>query len=86
VGDSAAAIDQHADLPATVAAELGHRPGKFLIDNAIRGDAASRETFELPNIVGLQALRIAEDLDRVSSPMVGPRSAGCRSRPDLATV
>ena len=63
VGDRAAAVDQDTDLAAALAAEPRHRPRELLVDEAIRGNAAPGEAFELSDLMGLETVCVAEDLD-----------------------
>jgi hypothetical protein len=66
VGDSAAAVDQDPHLAAAVAAERRHRPRELLVDEAIRGNPAPGEAFELADLMGLEAVCVAEYLDGCS--------------------
>ena len=61
--DVAAAIDQDADLPPDLPADLGQLPREFLRQQPIGGNAAPEEARELANLTGLEAVRPAEDLD-----------------------
>ncbi len=61
--DVAAAIDQNADLPPDLPADLGQLPREFLRQQPIGGNAAPEEARELANLTGLEAVRLAEDLD-----------------------
>jgi hypothetical protein len=88
MGDGAAAVDQHAHLSTAFAAEFGHRPGEFLVDDPVRRDAAARKPFEAANEVGLEAVGVAEDLDgfalaRVGLPVVGRTPGPARSSVNL---
>jgi hypothetical protein len=63
-------IDQHAHLSADVGADLGEIAGELVADEAVRGQASPEQALDLSDLAGLQAARIAENLD------VGtPRSA-----------
>ena len=61
--DVAAAIDQDADLSPDLPADLGQLPRELLREQRIGGDAAPGEALEPANLAGLEAVRIAEDLD-----------------------
>ena len=47
VGDGARAVDEHADLAADLAGELGEPPGELVGDEPVGGEAALREALEL---------------------------------------
>jgi hypothetical protein len=64
--DRAAAVDQDAHLAAGLAAEPRHRPREILVDEAIRRNPAPGEAFELTDLMGLEAVCVAEDLDGCS--------------------
>ena len=61
--DVAAAIDQHADLAPDLTADLGQLPRELLREQPVGGNAAPEEALELANLTGLEAVRLAKDLD-----------------------
>lgn len=68
MGHGARAVDQHADLAAGLAGQLGQLPGEFLGDQAIGGNVPPEEAFELSNLARLQPMGIAEDTDGLTLP------------------
>ena len=75
--DEPAAVEQHPDLASSLVADLGQVPGKLLGDQPISGHPAPKETLELPDLAGLQAARVTEDLDGTYLPS---RARGGRAR------
>lgn len=61
--DLATAVDEDANLPPDLAADLGQLPRKILRQEPVGGNAAPEEALELANLTGLEALRLAEDLN-----------------------
>ena len=61
--DVAATIDQDADLSPDLPADRGQLPRELLRQQLIGGDTTPEEALDLANLVGLEAVRIAEDLD-----------------------
>ena len=61
--DLSAAIDQDTDLSPDLPADLRQLPRELLREQLIRGDTPSEQTLQLADLVGLEALGIAKDLD-----------------------
>jgi hypothetical protein len=61
VGDGARAVHQHPDLPADLPGELRELAGEIVGEEPVGGEAALREALELLDVVGLEAVGIAED-------------------------
>jgi hypothetical protein len=61
VGDRARAVHQHPDLPADLPGELRELAGEVVGEEPVGREAALREALELLDVVGLEAVRIAED-------------------------
>ena len=57
VFDLALAIEQHADLPARLMAQLGHLPGKLRRDDRIRRDTSCRQFLDAAKLILLQPAR-----------------------------
>jgi len=72
--DLPAPIDEHADLAADVRTDLGQVTGELVGHHPIGGDPPVEETLELPHLAGLEALRIAVDLDEKVLPGTVARS------------
>ena len=64
VGDRAAPVDQHPDLAAGLARELAELAGELVGDQALRREPTLGQAFELAGLAGLQAVRVAGDVDR----------------------
>jgi hypothetical protein len=67
VGHLSAAVDQHPHLSAGLVAEPREESGEVLGHQALRREPPSREALELADLAGLQALRVAEDVDDATS-------------------
>jgi hypothetical protein len=63
VGDLAAAVDEHADLAADLAAHLGELARELVADEPVGGQAAAEQSVESFGLTGLQAVRVPVDLD-----------------------
>jgi hypothetical protein len=63
VSDSPPAIHQNPDLPSDVSTDLGQLSSQLVVEEAVGGEAAAKEAFELANLTGFEAVRIAKDLD-----------------------
>jgi len=63
VGDRATAIDEHSDLSPNVARQFGQLPGEFVVEQDTGVEAASKQAIELLDLAGLEAARVAVDLD-----------------------
>ena len=61
--DLSAAIDEDTDLSPDLPADLRQLPRELLREQLIRGDTPSEQTLQLADLVGLEALGIAKDLD-----------------------
>jgi len=61
VGDRARTVHQHPDLPADLPGELRELAGEIVGEEPVGGEAALREALELLDVVGLEAVGIAED-------------------------
>lgn len=62
VHDITFAINQHADLATGFVGKLCHLPRKLLRHDMVWRDAALVHLFEPPQLIGLEALRLAFDL------------------------
>jgi hypothetical protein len=81
MGDRAAAIDEHPDLASGLPRELAELACEFVGDQPFRRKATLSQAFELAGLAGLQAVRVAGDVD------LGPRSrAAARAIPNLAAI
>ena len=58
-----APVDQHAHLPPDLAGELGQLPGEVVGQEPVGREPALREALELLDVVGLQAVGVAEYAD-----------------------
>jgi hypothetical protein len=67
VGHRAAAVHEHAYLAAGLARELGQLPCELVGDQPLRRKATLSQAFELAGLAGLQAVRVAGDVDRGTS-------------------
>ncbi len=65
--DGAAAVDQHAHFATDLMGDLGQLAREFLGDEATCGKPAPVEALEGTDLAGLQALRVAGDLDTAVS-------------------
>jgi hypothetical protein len=74
VRHGAAAVDQDPDLAAQVVGELGQRAGELVGQESVGGQAAPVEALQGVDLAGLEALGVAEDLDRFVSAGRDPRS------------
>jgi hypothetical protein len=80
VRDVAAAVDEHADLAAGLARELGQLAREVVGDEALGGQAAAREALDALDLIGFESRGLAGDAD-VAAP-AGPASwPGSRGRP-----
>jgi hypothetical protein len=61
VGDGPGAVDQHSHLPADLPGELRELAGEVVGEEPVCGKAAPGEALELLDVVGLEAVGIAED-------------------------
>jgi hypothetical protein len=63
VGDGPGAVDEHAHLAAHLPGELRELAGEVVGDQPVRREAPLREALELLDVVGLQAVGVAENAD-----------------------
>jgi hypothetical protein len=63
--DGSCAVEEDADLPSGISGDFRQRAREFVVDDAVRLDAASREAFEGFDLAGLEAGGVAVDLNGV---------------------
>jgi hypothetical protein len=63
VGHGAAPIHEHAHLASGLAREFAELARELVGDQALRRKAALSQAFELAGLAGLQAVRVAGDVD-----------------------
>jgi hypothetical protein len=66
-----ASVDEDADRPADVVAQLRELPGELVGDEAIGRQVAAVEALEGADLARLEALGVAEDADGCGSPAGG---------------
>jgi hypothetical protein len=64
MGDRTASVDEHADLTADLPGELRQLAGELVRDEPVCRQAPGSESFELLDMAGPQAVRVAEGADR----------------------
>ncbi len=62
--DGTAAIDENADLPSDLPTELGQLAGEVLRQQLIGANTAPEQALKPTYLEGLEAVRVAEDVDR----------------------
>jgi hypothetical protein len=67
-----AAIHEHADHPAGLAAQCRQQASELLSDQALGRQAPVAESFELANMARLEPVAVAEDLDQMRLVGSGP--------------
>jgi len=67
VGHFAAAVDEDADLPTDLGAELAELASEFVADDALHGDAAAGQSLQPAYLAGLETAGVAFDVDGATS-------------------